>query len=85
MVWHMIIFFDEFDSTEAEKEKLDTTFDLIVTKKSLSNNKNKAVYNKMINFYTLKRDVVHDYADSLNVYLSDSDSDSDQKGSGIKV
>ena len=39
----------------------------------------------MINFYTLKRDVVHDYADSLNVYLSDSDSDSDQKGSGIKV
>ena len=83
MVWHMIIFFDEFDSTEAEKEKLDTTYDLIVTKKSLSNKKNKAVYNKMINFYTLKRDVVHDYADLLNVYLSDSDSD--QKGSGIKV
>ena len=59
-------------------KKLDDIYNLIVSNKDPGNKKYKTIYNKMLKFYTLKRDVTRDYAKSLDISLSDSDS-------GIKV
>ena len=63
-------------------KKLDDIYNLIVSNKDPGNKKYKTIYNKMLKFYTLKRDLTRDYAKSLDISLSDSDSD--QTGSGIK-
>ena len=45
----------------------------------------KSAYNETLKFHSLKTDVIHDYANSLDIPLSDLELDSDRKGTGIKV
>ena len=80
---HDLSYDNLFDNFEVEGEKINAIHDLITNNNSLSNSKNKTVYNEMVKFYNLKKDVILKYADLAGIPLSYSEKD--QKGSGMKV
>ena len=63
---------------------LSDIYDLIASKKD-SRKKIKSAYNETLKFHSLKKYVIRDYANSLDIPLSDLELDSDQKGTWIKV
>ena len=67
-----------------EHRKLSDIYDLIASKKHPIK-KIKSAYNETLKFQSLKKDVIHDYANLLDIALSDLELYSDQKGTGIKV
>ena len=79
----MIIYLMKLIILMKKVKKPDDIYDRVISNKDPGNKKYKTIYNEMLKFDTLKRDVTRDYAKSLDISLSDSDSD--QKGSGIKV
>ena len=67
-----------------EHSKLSDIYDLIANKKDPSK-KIKSAYNETLKFHSLKKDPIRDYANLLDITLSDLELDSDKKGTGIKV
>ena len=57
----------------------------LIARKKDPSKKIKSAYNETLKFHSLKKDVIRDYANSLDIPLSDLELDSDQKGTGIKV
>ena len=72
---HNLSYDNLFDNLEVEGEKINTIHDLITNNNSLSNSKNKTVYNEMVKFYNLKKDVILKYADLAGIPLSYSEKD----------